>query len=100
MRKILVATAVVCVAVGTLVAGQNGQYPVMESIAKKLINKYQVSTCGELIAGKQKVPTAQEAAMQEKAVKELKEDPKMRKAFINMVAAPLANKMFECGMIP
>jgi len=24
----------------------------------------------------------------------------MRSAFINKVAAPIANKMFECGMIP
>jgi hypothetical protein len=27
-------------------------------------------------------------------------DPQMRAAFINRVAAPIANKMFECGMIP
>jgi hypothetical protein len=24
----------------------------------------------------------------------------MRAAFINKIAAPIANKMFECGMIP
>ena len=30
----------------------------------------------------------------------LKNDPQMRTAFINQVAAPIANKMFECGMIP
>ena len=29
-----------------------------------------------------------------------KSDPQMRTAFINKVAAPIANKMFECGMIP
>jgi hypothetical protein len=30
----------------------------------------------------------------------LKSDPQMRSAFISKVAAPIANKMFECGMIP
>jgi hypothetical protein len=30
----------------------------------------------------------------------LKSDAQMRAAFINKVAAPIANKMFECGMIP
>jgi hypothetical protein len=30
----------------------------------------------------------------------LRGDPQMRAAFINRVAGPIANKMFECGMIP
>jgi hypothetical protein len=30
----------------------------------------------------------------------LHQDPQMRQEFLNRVAAPIANKMFECGMIP
>jgi hypothetical protein len=30
----------------------------------------------------------------------LRSDPARRAAFIDKVAAPIANKMFECGMIP
>jgi hypothetical protein len=30
----------------------------------------------------------------------LRTDPAMRAALINQVAAPIANKLFECGMIP
>jgi hypothetical protein len=30
----------------------------------------------------------------------LKGDPAMRTEFINRVAAPIVNKMFECGLIP
>ena len=30
----------------------------------------------------------------------LKQDAQMRQAFFNKVAAPIVNKMFECGMIP
>jgi len=34
------------------------------------------------------------------ADKILRNDPQMRQAFINRAAAPIANKLFECGMIP
>ena len=30
----------------------------------------------------------------------LKSDPQARTAFINKIAGPVVNKMFECGMIP
>jgi hypothetical protein len=38
--------------------------------------------------------------MEQKALQMLRNDPQMRTAFINKVAAPIANKLFECGMIP
>jgi hypothetical protein len=41
-------------------------------------------------------PTPEQA----RAVMFLKSDPQIRTMFINKVAAPIANKMFECGMIP
>jgi len=48
-------------------------------------------------AQKDKAPKPQ---MEQEALQMLKSDPQMRAAFINKVAAPIANKMFECGMIP
>jgi hypothetical protein len=30
----------------------------------------------------------------------MRNDPERRAAIINKVAAPIANKMFECGMLP
>jgi hypothetical protein len=30
----------------------------------------------------------------------LRNNPQMRAAFIDRVAAPIANKMFQCGMLP
>ena len=38
--------------------------------------------------------------MKAKAFEQLHKDPEMRKAFIDKVAAPIVNKMFDCGMIP
>ena len=72
------------------------QYPVLDAIADKVIQKYQSSTCEQLWQqkGQPKPP------MEEKAIQMLRSEPQMRLAFINRVAAPVANKLFECGMIP
>jgi hypothetical protein len=75
-------------------------YPIMEKIAQKVIQKYQTSSCQQLAQEKSQPPTGQQAQMEQRAVQALRNDPQMRTAFINQVAAPIANKLFECGMIP
>ena len=65
-----------------------------------MIEKYQNSTCEQLKAQKEQPPDPQQAAMKQKVVGLLKSDPKMREQFLNKVAAPIANKLFECGMVP
>jgi len=78
--------------------GNAQQYPIMDKIADKVIAKYQNSTCEQLWEKKsQKAPPSQQ---EQQAIQMLKGDPQMRAAFINKIAAPIANKMFECGMIP
>jgi hypothetical protein len=72
----------------------------MELIAKKVIEKYQTSSCQELAQQKSHPPTGQQAHMEQRALQALRNDLQMRTAFINRVAAPIANKLFECGMIP
>ncbi len=74
------------------------QYPIMDKVANKVIQKYQTSTCEQL--WQKKSEKAPPSAEEQKMVQFLKSDPQMRAAFINKVAAPIANKMFECGMIP
>ncbi len=37
---------------------------------------------------------------EQRAITMLRNDPQMRADFINKIAAPIANKMFDCGMIP
>ncbi len=71
-------------------------YPIMNMVADKVIQKYQQSTCEELWQKKGKPKSAQE----QRVIQLLRDDPQMRQAFINKIAAPIANKMFECGMIP
>jgi hypothetical protein len=74
------------------------QYPIMDSIASKIISKYQSSTCEQLWMRKDQ--HAPPSAEEQRAVGILRGDPQMRAAFINQIAAPIANKMFDCGMIP
>jgi hypothetical protein len=74
------------------------QYPIMDKVADKIIAKYQNSTCEQLWQKKsQKAPPSPE---EQKVVEFLHNDAQMRTAFINKVAAPIANKLFECGLIP
>ena len=77
---------------------QPQQYPIMDGVANKVIQKYQQSTCEQLwMAKSEKAPPGAE---EQKLIAFLKTDPQMRAAFINKVAPPIANKMFDCGMIP
>ncbi len=76
------------------------QYPLADMLAQKIIDKYTNSTCVQLAVQKSEKPTGEKAQMEQRVVAALKADPQMRQYFINKVAAPIANKMFECGMIP
>ncbi len=76
----------------------SAQYPIMDMIANKIIEKYQTSTCEQLYV--KKAEKAPPSAGEQKAIQMLKGDPQMRAAFINKIAPPIANKMFDCGMIP
>jgi len=80
-----------------LAAGVAGaQHPILDMAATKVIQKYQSSTCEQLWEQRGKPKTAQE----QEVVQFLRTDSQMRVEFINKIAAPVANKMFECGMIP
>jgi len=72
------------------------EYPVMNMIADQVIQKYQQATCEQLWQKKGEPKSERE----QEAIQLLRGDPQMRQAFIDRVAAPIANKMFECGMIP
>jgi len=80
--------------------GDPQQYPVMDAIANKIVQKYQTSTCEQLWQEKAQAKNKPKSTQEQEAIGILRNDPQMRAAFINKIAAPIANKMFECGMIP
>jgi hypothetical protein len=53
-----------------------------------------------IAGGEAAAPDRQQAAMEQRAIEMLHTDANMRHYFLNKVAAPVANKLFECGMIP
>ena len=81
------------VAVGLAIAQQ---FPILDMVAGKVVQKYQQSTCEQLWAKKGEPKSPEE----QRVIGMLRNDPAMRTEFINRVAGPIANKMFECGMIP
>jgi|SRR6516165_8363720 hypothetical protein len=76
------------------------QFPMLDRLAERVVQKYQTSSCQQLAAEREHRPTGQRAEMEERAIRVLREDAQMRQEFINRVAAPIANKLFECGLIP
>ena len=95
-KKGLVVTTVAVTVAGFAYA----QYPIMDMVADKVIQKYQTSTCEQLWQEKAQKQGQPKPEMEQRAIAALKSDPQMRQAFFNKISAPIVNKMFECGMIP
>ena len=74
----------------------NAQHPLLDAVANRVIQKIQQSSC-EQLWHKKGQPRSQR---EQEAIQLLRDDPQLRKAFIDKIAAPVANKMFECGLIP
>jgi hypothetical protein len=104
MMKLSRISKIACLLISPLVLSLAGgtyaqdQHPILDQVANKVIMKYQNSTCQQLWA--QRANKQPPSPQEQKAIQFLKTDPQMRTLFINKVAAPIANKMFECGMIP
>jgi len=104
MMKLSRISTIACLLFSPLLIALTGgtwaqdQHPILDQVAHKVIQKYQTSTCQQLWAEREnkQPPSPQE----QKAIQFLRTDPQMRALFLNRVAAPIANKMFECGMIP
>ena len=91
-RVVLVVAVLALIAVGT--AG--GQEMILNMAAQKVIGKYQGATCEQLWQQKGEPKSPEE----QRAINFLRNDPQARTEFINKIAGPVVNKMFECGMVP
>ena len=93
-RRVVFRFAVLAALV--IAGGVAAQGMILDMVAQKVIGKYQSASCEQLWQQKGE-PKSQE---EQRAVQFLRNDPQARTAFINQVAGPIVNKMFECGMIP
>jgi hypothetical protein len=88
--------AVVMISALIVAGAAFAQGMLLDFAADKVIKKYQTATCDELKAQKKDPPTDKE----EQAIEFLRNDSQARIFFINKIAAPVLNKMYDCGMIP
>ena len=72
------------------------QYPLMDMMADRVIQRYRQASCEQLWERRGKPKPEEEKNL----IQLMRDDPQMRTAFLNKIAAPVTNKMFECGMIP
>jgi len=91
IKQISITT--VALAAGVAIAQQ---FPMLDNVANKVVQKYQGMSCEQLWAQKAQPKSAEE----QRVIGILKSDPAMRTEFLNRVAGPITNKMFDCGMIP
>jgi len=98
MRNPSLLIAVVTVTV--MSGAARADYPIVDAVAEKVINKYQTTSCDQLkqeAAQRQGKPPSD---MEKRAIEFLHNDPGARAEFFNKVSAPIVTKMFECGVIP
>ena len=100
MNKRTYCFAACLVALCAGVASAQEQFPMMDMVANNLIMKYQNSTCEQLWQERMEKQGKQKSPREQEAIAILRSSPAMRTEFINKIAAPVVNKMFECGMIP
>ncbi len=74
------------------------QHPVLDAVANKVVQKYQTSSCEQLMQAKaQRTPPS---AAEQKAIEMLRTDATMRHEFVGIVADQVVDKLIQCGMIP
>jgi hypothetical protein len=74
------------------------QFPILEKVAQRVVQKYQQSSCEQLAQERAEKKPKPEA--EQKVVELLRTDAQMRQVFLSRVAAPIADKLLECGLIP
>jgi hypothetical protein len=93
VSKLFVAAAVIAALIAAGAASAQGM--LLDLAADKVIKKYQTATCEEL-----KAPKPPTSDKEKEAIEFLRNDSQARIFFINKIAAPVLNKLFDCGMIP
>ena len=92
-KSIGIAVFVSAVIIAGAVAAQG---MLVDAAADKVIKKFEAASCDQLKAQKDEPPSEEKKI----AMKLMQDDPKARVAFVDKIAAPVLNKMFECNMIP
>ena len=91
---------VVAVVAVAFAGAAGAQFPIMDKVANKVIQKYQTSSCEQLWQEKAQNQGKPKSPEEQRAIEILRIDPQMQAAFFSKISAPVVTKMFQCGMIP
>ena len=94
IKRVCLSVSAIALFLGGVAFAQ--QYPVLNMVAGKVIQKYQSSSCEQLFEQKNEPKSPEE----QKFVQLLQSDPQLQQAFFAQVAAPIASRLFSCGLIP
>jgi len=98
MKKLYCLFALVLVLLYAGVA--SAQHPILDMVANKVVQKYQNASCEQLWQERAEQQGKPKPQQEQEMIQLMQSDPQLRAEFLNIVAAPIANKMFQCGMIP
>ncbi len=71
-------------------------------LADQVVNRVNQSSCKDFQSSLNRLqdqPKNQNSAMKARLLDSMKANPELRRTFIDAIAGPLANKMFDCGLI-
>jgi hypothetical protein len=94
----LVATALALLYV-TVATAQQGQHPILDALANKVVQHYQTSNCDQLRQGQAQHANMPMSPGEQKLLELLRTDPEMRHEFVSIAADQVVDKMIQCGMI-
>jgi hypothetical protein len=95
MRRTIKLTALAS-AFAAVASAACAQGMLLDYAADRVIKKYESESCEQIKAERDKPPSEKDKL----AMDFLRGDAQARKYFIDKIAAPVANKMFECGLFP
>jgi len=93
MRALALASVTLSLGAGVALAQQ---YPMMDTVAAKVVSRYESATCEQLWQARA-MPRTDDAQF---LVSVLRQNADMRRQFFAKVSGPVMEKMFACGMIP
>jgi|WetSurMetagenome_2_1015567.scaffolds.fasta_scaffold109775_2 hypothetical protein len=101
VRAVLVCTGLLMALAAPAAQAQAPSHtPVLDRVAARIVEKYQTSSCEQLAQQRQAPRSANKQQAEQRVGQMLRQDPAARAAFVSKVAAPIADKMIQCGFIP
>jgi len=93
-------TAVVCLTTITPAIAQQRGEQMVDAFANVIVDTITSSSCEDLAARMQQSRSNKNNPMRARVMQMLQKNPNLRRQLVNRIAAPVANKMLDCNLVP